>query len=332
MDLSIGRYVARRGASAAVTLLGITVVTFILIHSVPGDPISYFVARGGSAGVSQDALDHLRRDLHLDRPLPVQYWYWLRGVATADFGRSFITRRPVTEVILEKLPNTFELNFVAFVMAALVGIPVGLMSAARRGRLFDRGSAIVFFLLYSLPTFWVALLLMQLFAVRLQLLPLFGMTSEAARDADGIARLADHLRHLVLPALTLTYGQLAIFARFSRAALTEVVAQDFITTARAKGAGEGAVLWRHAFRNALLPLVTLFGLTVPYLISGSVIVEQIFQWDGMGHLYIASILARDYPMIMGLTVVAAVVTLAASVVADVLYAVVDPRVRLGEKR
>ncbi|HET7706683.1 MAG TPA: ABC transporter permease, partial [Thermoanaerobaculia bacterium] len=208
----------------------------------------------------------------------------------------------------------------------------GLWSARRPGRLLDRGTAVTFFLLYSLPSFWVALLLMQWLSVRLGLLPLFGMTSDGYDAMTGSAQLADRARHLVLPVITLAYGQLAIFARFSRSAAYEVIRQDFITTARAKGAGEGAVLWHHTFRNALLPLITLLGLTVPYLISGSVIVEEIFQWDGIGLLFFDSIRARDYPVAMALTVVTAIATLLASLVADVLYAVADPRVRLEREQ
>jgi len=323
-------YVLRRLLYAALTFLGITVATFALIHSVPGDPITFYLGRSGAHTIPPNVLAAMRHELHLDEPLPVQYMRWLRGSITFDFGRSTIDRRPVREVILEKLPNTFRLNALAFLLAAMVGVPIGLWSAARSGRLTERASAVGFFLLYSLPSFWVALILIQLFSVRLNWLPLFGMRSDAASDLDAGARFVDAVAHLVLPVLTLTYAQLAIFARFSKSAVTEVIRQDYITAARAKGAGGAAVLWRHAFRNALLPLITLLGLTIPYLMSGSVIVEQIFQWDGVGLLYYNAILARDYPVVMALTVVTAVLTLIASLIADLLYAVADPRVRLGE--
>jgi peptide/nickel transport system permease protein len=238
----------------------------------------------------------------------------------------------VREVIAEKLPNTFQLNGIALFLAAIIGIPIGIWSATRSGRLTERASAIGFFLLYSLPSFWVALLLMQLFAVKLGVLPLLGMTSDDYADLTTAGRVADRMRHLALPVLTLTYAQIAIFARFSKSALVEVIRQDFITAARARGATTASVLFRHAVRNALIPLITLLGLTIPYLISGSVIVEQIFQWDGIGLLYYRAILARDYPIVMGLTVITALVTLLASLFADILYAFADPRVRLGETR
>lgn len=324
-------YLARRLAYALLTFFGITVVTFVLIHAVPGDPVTFYISRG-SGEMSRPALDQLRHEYHLDEPLPAQYVRWLRGAVTFDFGTSTVDRQPVRSRIAAKLPNTFLLNLIAFVLAAGIGVPIGLWSARRSGSTAERSVAVVSFVLYSLPAFWVALLLMHWLAVRWNLLPLFGMFSDDYAQMPAAAKVSDRLAHLTLPVITLAYAQLAIFARFSKAALTEVITQDFITTARAKGAGPGAVLWHHAFRNALIPLVTLLGLTIPSLLSGSVIVESIFQWDGIGRLYYDSIFARDYPTVLALTVVTAVVTLAASVLADVLYAIVDPRVRLTTER
>jgi peptide/nickel transport system permease protein len=325
-------YLVRRVLYAALTFVGITIATFALIHSVPGDPVSFFIGRAGSHTIPAPLLEAARREFHLDRPLPEQYLYWLRGAVTFDFGRSVVDRRPVRDVIVEKLPNTFVLNGIAFLLAALIGIPIGLWSATHSGHLTERASAVGFFLLYSLPSFWVALLLMQWFAVKLGVLPLLGMTSDDYLELSTSAQVIDRMKHLTLPVLTLTYAQIAIFARFSKSALTEVIRQDFITAARARGASTASVLFRHAFRNALIPMITLLGLTIPYLISGSVIVEEIFQWDGIGLLYYRAILARDYPIVMGLTVVTALVTLLASLFADILYAFADPRVRLNEER
>lgn len=321
-------YLARRLVYAVFTLFGITVGTFVLIHSVPGDPVSFYTGVSGMKA-SPAVLEAIRREHHLDKPLIAQYGYWLRGVAVFDFGRSIQDRRPVSTRIAEKLPRTLLLNAIAFALAAAIGIPIGLWSARRPGRMLDRASAVTFFLLYSLPAFWVALLLMQLFSVRLEWLPLFGVTSDEYSTLGAGGKLADRARHLVLPVITLTYAQLAIFARFSRSAVSDVIRQDFITTARAKGLGEGVVLWHHAFRNALLPLITLLGLTVPYLLSGSVIVEEIFQWDGIGLLFFDSIRTRDYPTAMALTVITSIATLLAGLMADLLYAAADPRVRLG---
>lgn len=323
-------YLVRRLLYAVLTFLGITIATFVLIHSVPGDPISFYIGRTSTHSLSPEIAAAIRREFHLDRPLPEQYLHWLKGAVTLDFGRSLVDRRPVRVRILEKLPATLQLNGIALVLAALIGIPAGLWSAARSGRGIERASAVGFFLLYSLPTFWVGLLLMQFFAVRYDILPLFGMVSDDHDTLSAGGRLVDRMRHLVLPVVTMTYAQLALFARFSKSAVTEVIRQDFITAARAKGAGGSAVLWRHAFRNALIPIITLLGVTIPFLLSGNVIVEQIFQWDGIGLLYYDAILGRDYPTVMGLTVATAVLTLLATLLADILYVISDPRVRLGE--
>jgi len=325
-------YVMRRLLYGVLTFFGITLAVFVLLHSVPGDPISFYIGAHGASQLSHAAIDAIRHEHHLDRPLIEQYLWWLHGVLTLDFGHSIVDQQSVIERIADKLPNTFELNAIAFLLSAAIGVPIGLWSATRSGRLSERASAVFFFLLYSLPSFWVALLLMQWFSVRLGVLPLFGMTSDVYLQLGPLQKLADHARHLVLPVVTLSYAQLAIFARFSKSALTEVIGQDYITTARAKGAAPRLVLWRHAFRNALIPLITLLGLVLPYLLSGSIIVEQIFQWDGIGLLYFNSILSRDYPTVLGLAVVTAVATLAASLLADVLYALADPRIRLEETR
>jgi len=324
-------YLVRRLGYAVLTFFGITVAVFALVHLVPGDPITFFM---GSRGMHVPAaiVAHVRHEHHLDQPLVAQYLWWVRGVVTLDFGRSIFDGRPVLTHIAEKMPSSFVLNLIAFVLAAAIGVPVGLWSATRSGRPAERASAITFFLLYSLPSFWVALLLMHLLSVKLNLFPLFGMTSDDYLEMSAGQQLLDRVRHLVLPVVTLTYAQLAIFARFSKSALTEVIRQDFITTARAKGAAPAAVLWHHAFRNALIPLITLLGLTIPYLISGSVIVESIFQWPGIGRLYYDSILQRDYPTVLGLTVTTAVITLFASLFADILYAAADPRIRFEERR
>ena len=319
-------YIVRRLLYGVLTFFGITVVVFVLIHVVPGDPISFYISQH-MGHLSQASVDAIRHEHHLDEPLVAQYLYWLRGAVTLDFGTSISDHRPVIDRVLEKLPFTIQLNLAAFLLAAIVGVPIGLWSATRSGRPVERASAVIFFLLYSLPSFWVALLLMELFSVKLGVLPLFGVHSDDYLDMPRGQQIVDYLRHAVLPVVTLAYTQMAFFARFSKSALTEVIRQDYITTARAKGAAPRVVLWRHAFRNALIPLITLLALVIPYLISGSIIVENIFSWDGIGRLYFTSILSRDYPTVLGLTVATAVITLFASLLADVLYAFADPRIR-----
>src|SRR6266481_5037624 len=209
-------YVARRLLYAALTFLGITIAVFALVHAVPGDPITFYIGAHGASNLSRATLESIRHQHHLDEPLVTQYLYWLRGVVRLDFGTSIVDNRPVTSRILEKLPNTFELNAIAFLIAAAIGVPVGLWSAAKSGRPLERASAVLFFLLYSLPSFWVALLLMELFAVKLGVLPTYGMTSDEYLDLSRWQQLLDHARHLVLPVVTLSYAQTAIFARYSK--------------------------------------------------------------------------------------------------------------------
>ena len=250
----------------------------------------------------------------------------LRG----DLGRSYVSGRPVIETIAEKTPATIELNLVALLLAGLIGIPAGVIAGSRPGGGFDRMSAGVAFILFALPNFWVALVLMNYLSVELGIFPLYGMSSSGAYRFPPLARFIDHLHHLVLPAIVLAYAQIAVFLRFTRTAMGEVIGKEFVAAARARGIPENKVLFRHALRNALIPLVTLVGLAIPTLISGSVIIEQIFEWDGLGRLFFASILSRDYPMIMGLTLVTGVFVLIASLATDLLYGAVDPRVRIEE--
>ena len=327
------RFLLRRFSSAVVSFLGITILTFVLIHAVPGDPIVYYLGGLEATSVPSAQIAALRAEHRLDRPLPEQYLYWVGNILRGDFGRSIIDRRPVSDHILTRLPNTFVLNFSALMIALAVAIPLGFAAAMRRETWVDHASRLFVFIFFSIPSFWLALLLMQLFAVQLGVAPLYGMVGDDYDSLTGFGRFLDRLHHLALPALILASAQMAIFARFVRGSLLEESNREFVSTARAKGAGEARVMGVHVFRNALIPLVSLLGLAVPYLLSGSVIIERMFQWDGVGQLYINSILSRDYPIVMGLTVVTAVVTLVAMFSADVLYAVVDPRVRIeGRKR
>jgi len=329
----MARYFASRILYALLTFIGITVAVFVLIHMVPGDPVRYYLAESGIGGpnVPDEIIETIRREHHLDLPLPAQYLIWLRDVVRLDFGESFSTGLPVRVLIWRKLPRTFELNLIAMVLAMLIAIPLGAKAGATPDSRIDRGSAITSFVLFSLPNFWVALLLIEVLAVKLQWLPLYGMRSGGADAMSMIERSADHLEHLVLPVTTLAYAQIALFTRFTRSAVRDVIRKDYIMAARARGSGDGALVWRHALRSSLGPVITLIGLMIPYLLSGSVIVERIFQWDGVGKLYFDAILSRDYPVVMALTVVTAVITLLASVLTDVLYAVFDPRIRFGRE-
>lgn len=323
-------FVLRRLGHSILTLLGITVAVFAMLQAVPGDPVQIYLGGPSARNVPEEVVSAIRQEFGLDQPLPVRYARWLGSSVRGDLGRSYVSGRGVIEIIAEKTPATVELNVIALLLAALIGIPAGVVAGSKPGSRFDRTSGTAAFVLFALPNFWVALLLMNYLAVELQLFPLFGMHSSGAYRLPPLQRLLDHLHHLVLPAIVLAYAQIVVFQRFTRTAVVDVIDREYIAAARARGVSEAVVLRRHALRNALVPLVTLFGLAIPTLISGSVIIEQIFEWDGLGRLYFTAILSRDYPIIMGLTLVTSVVVLLASLLTDLLYGMVDPRVRLGE--
>ncbi len=326
-------WLGRRLAYALLTFFGITVAVFFLIRAVPGDPVTYHLMQSGRGlSAPPEVIEQIRRTHRLDRPVTVQYAYWLADLARLDLGRSFVDRRPVRDRILEKLPNTLLLNGAALLLALMLALPAGIFGAARPGHWFDRASGVIFLLLYSLPAFWVALLLMDLLSVRLGWFPLLGATSGNYSDLSGFEKLGDRLWHMVLPVATLAYGQFAFFARFTRSSMREVMGAEYLTAARARGVGERRLILSHALRNALIPMVTVLGVSVPVLLSGSVIVETLFAWDGLGRMYYMAVLARDYPVVMGMTVLTALATLAAYLITDALYPVVDPRVRVGGER
>lgn len=320
------RYVLRRLLLAVPTLFGIVVLVFLLLHLAPGSPVS---ALGGESGrrVSGRAAEEMRRVYGLDRPLPERFAVWLGRVARLDFGESFVDRRPVTDRVREALPYTLSLNGIALLLTLAIAIPLGVSAGGKPEGPFDRISGAVLFALYSLPAFWAALLLQTLFAVELRWLPLYGVGSDEA--VPGWGGLLDRLAHLALPVACLTYGSLAFVARLVRSGIAEGIRTDYFLAARARGASYRTALWRHAFPNALLPLITLLGLILPALLSGSVIIEQIFAWPGLGRLYFDSILSRDYPVVLALSLLGAVATLAAALAADIAIAAADPRVRDG---
>ena len=314
----------RWAARAAVTLVGITLATFVLLRLLPGDPARVLLS-GDGRPVPREAYEAMLRDWGWHRPLPVQYLVWASGVVRGDFGASLADGRPVVERVAERLAPTLLLNAVTLVVVFALAIPSGVAMARARGSPLDRASRWLLFLLFALPSFWIAGLLQLTLAVELGVLPMQGMWS-VGREGAGIgARALDLARHLALPVTCLAYGQLAFLARFTRANLLDSLGADFVRTARAKGLPESAVLRRHALRNAWIPLLTLTGLTVPALLGGSVVVESIFAWPGLGRLFYDSVLQRDYPVVMALTLLAAVLTLGGNLVADALYHVADPR-------
>jgi peptide/nickel transport system permease protein len=309
-------------------LLGITLVTFAVIHLAPGEPVEMQIAMNPK--VTAEARERMRKFYGLDKPLHVQYVNWVKRLAQLDFGRSFAPdNRPVVDKIKERIPVTLSLNIIALIIEFGLAIPIGILAAVHRDTLLDRGITIFVFLGFAVPTFWLALLLMYLFGVRLAWLPISGLHSLGSEGFSSLHWFWDLAKHLLLPISVATFGSLAGLSRYMRANMLEVIRQDYITTARAKGLSERAVIYRHALRNALLPVVTLLGFSLPGLIGGSVIFETIFAIPGMGQLFYMGVMARDYPLVMGILVIGAGLTLVGNLLADVGYALADPRIRHG---
>jgi peptide/nickel transport system permease protein len=326
-------YVLRRVVLTVPLLIGITFVSFLVIHLAPGDPIDYQTGGDLNPESGAQAKQMLRELYGLDRPLHVQYWNWLTRIARLDFGRSFAADgRPVLDKIGERLPVTLALNVIEIVIILALAVPIGVLSATRQYSGFDKVTTVFVFVGFATPDFWFALLLMLLFGVQLGWLPISGLRSLNWEYLSFWAQQWDVLSHLILPIGVATFGGLAGFSRYMRQSMLEVIRQDYIQSARAKGLAEHVVIGKHALRNALLPVVTILGLSLPGLIGGSVIVESIFAIPGMGQLMVQSVFQRDYPVIMGNLVIVATLTLAANLVADVAYGLVDPRIRLGGRR
>lgn len=319
-------YAIRRVLYLVPTLFGITLVTFFIVSLAPGDPITLQQSNLMNANFSQKAFEDMRHLYGLDKPIYTRYLIWLNRFCRLDFGYSFTDNRPVTVKIMEKLPATLLLNVLSMILTIVIAIPAGLLSALNHKSFYDKASGLVFYMLYSIPSFWLALLLTGYFGMKLDILPIYGMESDQAATLPMMAWLWDRIKHLILPVTCLTVGGFAYLSRFSRGILLEVIRQDYIRTAWAKGLSPTTIIFKHALRNALIPLVTLFALMMPFLVSGSVILEYIFNWPGIGQLYFNAIMARDYPTIMGLSVISAILVLISNLLADLLYAVVDPRI------
>jgi peptide/nickel transport system permease protein len=306
--------------------IGITLITFLVIHLAPGEPVEMQTAL--SPKVSAKSRERLREFYGLDKPLHVQYVTWLSKISRFDFGRSFSPDgRPVIDKIKERIPVTLSINFIALILEFGLAIPIGIIAATHRNSLLDKGITLFVFLGFAVPTFWLALLLMYFFGVKFPILPISGLHSLGGDKLTGIAWLWDTARHLVLPLGVATFGSLAGLSRYTRSTMLEIIGQDYITTARAKGLSERVVIYRHALRNALLPIITILGFSLPGLIGGSVIFETIFAIPGMGQLFYMGVMARDYPLVMGILVIGAFLTLIGNLLADLLYAVADPRIR-----
>ena len=306
--------------------IGITIISFGVIHLAPGSPID--MATDLNPKATAEVKERMRAFYGLDQPLHIQYWNWLRRLVDLDFGTSFSQDgRKVADKILERMPITIFINVFSLVIIFLLAVPIGVLSATYQDTLFDKITTVLVFIGFAVPHFWLALLLMILFGVQLGWLPISGLKSLNYEYLPVSAQIWDRVSHLILPLFISASGGLAGLSRYMRSNMLEVIRQDYITTARSKGLSPRTVIFKHALRNALMPVITILGLSVPGLIGGSVIFETIFAIPGMGQLFYASVMARDYPTIMGILVIGAVLTLIGNLIADLSYALADPRIR-----
>lgn len=309
-------------------LIGITIICFAVIHIAPGSPTDLQTQMNPKA--SAELKERLRAMYDLDKPLHVQYFLWVKKLVKLDLGISFSPdMRPVSDKIFERLPITILLNVLSMGLIILIAIPIGIFSAVHRNSLFDKLTGVFVFIGFSIPTFWLALLMMILFGITLDWLPISGIRSPNYEYLPPWQSFLDFVKHLIMPVLLAAFGGLAAYSRYMRSNMLEVIRQDYIVTARAKGLSERVVIFKHALRNALLPLITILGLSVPGLIGGSVIFETIFAIPGMGQLFFQSVMSRDYPVVMGILVIGAVLTLIGNLIADVAYGLADPRIRIS---
>lgn len=318
-------FLARRLGQAAVVAFGVVTITFFLIHLAPGSPLA---GPTENPYVSPELIEQTRRNLGLDRPLYVQYVRYIANLMRGDWGMSFTMHRPVLDAFRDALPNTLLLAVAALVVDFGLGVAVGAAQGMRPNTPGDRLCSAASLTLYSVPSFWLGLMLLLFFGETLRWLPVGGVVDPVIYPLRSpLGKLVDRLAHLLLPALTLGLIGAAATARYQRAAMLEVVRQDFVRAARAKGLTQRAVALRHALRNALLPTITLFGLAFPILLSGAVLVETVFAWPGMGRLAVEAISRRDYPVVTGAAILTALAVIAGNLIADLLARVADPRTR-----
>lgn len=313
------RYILRRLLQSIVLLFIVSVVTFVLIHSAPGGPSLL-----ANPELTREEIESMTENLGLDDPLPVQYVRWLSNVLRGDLGTSYSTSGSVSSLLLDRVPNTLLLTGVALLISIAIAIPLGVISAVHRNSITDRAVTAFSFMGISVPVFWLGIMLIILFSVRWDLLPAGGMYS---LDQDGFS-LSDRLSHMVLPMLVLVTANLASLVRYTRSGMITVLSEDYIRTARSKGLANNRVIFGHALRNAMIPVVTVIGISLPNAVSGAAITETVFAWPGMGRLAVNAANTRDYPVVLGATLAVAVVVVFSSLLTDLIYAYIDPRIRL----
>lgn len=318
-------YTIRRLLMMIPMMIGITLISFSIIHLAPGDPTELLTDLNPNA--SPESFKKLRELYNLDKPLVVQYFIWLKKVVVLDFGDSLsMDARPVIDKIAERIPITLLLNALSLVIIVVLAIPIGVLSATKQYSIFDKATTLFVFFGFAMPTFWLALLLMIFFGVYLEWLPISGLTSFDHDQLTAWGKFIDWVKHLIMPVLVGSLTSLAGLSRYARQSMLEVIRQDYVTTARAKGLSENVVIYKHCLKNAILPIVTIMALSIPGLIGGSVIFETIYSIPGMGQLFFQSVMARDYTLIMGILVIGSFITLIANLLADISYGIVDPRI------
>jgi peptide/nickel transport system permease protein len=320
----LGKYLLKRLGAAIPVVLGVTILTFLVMHATAG---TYVPGLDYNPNLKAADIARIRANLGLDRPLWLQYLTWLAGIAHGDFGRSLLDGSPVLSHIVERLPNTLELTITAILLGILVSIPLGVTGALRRGGKVDNFFTVLSTAGFAIPQFWLGLILILFFSVQLHAWNLPWLPSGGAYSAFEGGDFLDRVEHLILPAIVLAFFYLSVWSRFVRSSMLEVLSQDYVRTARAKGMAERRVVYQHALRNAVVPLVTLVGLELPALVSGGLVVEVVFGWPGIGRLLFERATQYDYTTVMGITTFAALLVVFGNLVADVLYAVLDPRIR-----
>ena len=327
--MPFARHFIKRLLGLVPLFIGITLISFLVIHLAPGSPVG--AKADLNPKMSAQAKEKLEKLYGLDRPVMTQYADWMRRLVRFDFGNSFVDGERVTKKIAHAIPITLLINFLVLFFIFLIGIPLGVLGAVREDTAMDKG--LTFFVLagFSVPTFWLALLLMSLLGVTFHVLPVSGIHSLFYEDMNWLQKAIDVSKHLVLPVFVASLTGLAGISRFMRSSMLETLGQNYIRTARAKGLSENKVLYGHALKNAILPIVTILGLSIPGLLGGSVIFESIFSIPGMGRLFFTSVFTRDYPVIMGILVLGALLTLLGNFLADMAYSLMDPRIRWAKK-
>ena len=330
-------YIFKRLLLLIPTLFGITLITFFIIQLAPGNPVERKLQldQGIQAeAITQQIVEETKKLYGLDKPIYERYWIWVKQIATLDFGRSYKDHRPVINKIAERIPITLTLNLISILLIYLIAIPIGVYSAVSHGRFSERVSTFFLFILYSIPSFWMAMILIFFLGGGdyWDVFPVYGILSPGAENYPLYKKAINFLWHITLPVFCLTYGSLAYLSRFQKGSVLEVLREDFVRTATAKGLPRHKVLLKHALRNALIPIITILAGILPAMIGGSVIIESIFSIPGIGQLGFESVLSRDYPVIMAIATISAVLTLIGILIADLVYVLVDPRISFEAKK